>query len=105
VAKISYPTESTVSRPLLIEAKHLAALDVVFEEFLRSQETQAAPEAEDEGIRRKSERRRQPVRSVAVYLSGGRTIKSDSFNDVIKLPHVSGEVALGFTAYLRSDSA
>ncbi len=106
VAKISYPTETSVSRPLLIEAKHLAALDVVFEEFLQSQEAQAANRpAEDESGRRKSERRRQPVRSVDVYLSGGRTIKSDCFSDVIKQPHVSSEVALGFRAYLRTDSA
>jgi hypothetical protein len=100
VAKIVNPTNGAVGAPLLIEDTHLFALDKVFDDFIKDRTGDGEEAADDaEGAHARTRARRQ--RSVIIYLSKGRTVKSDSFSDAIKQPHVRDEEPLGFRAHLE----
>jgi hypothetical protein len=100
VAKIVNPTNGAVGPPLLIEDTHLFALDKVFDDFIKDRTRDGGETADDaEGAHPRVRARRQ--RSVIIYLSAGRTVKSDSFSDAIKQPHVRNEEPLGFRAHLE----
>jgi hypothetical protein len=85
MAQLVIPTNGAVGIPLLIEEKNLFALDKVFGDFV-------------DGL--KAANRSGFERSVIIYLSGGRTVKADSFADAIKQPHLTDEEPLGFRAHL-----
>jgi len=88
MAQIVIPTNGSVGVPLLIEEKHLVALDKVLEDFVSG---------------RKGTKRGDFERSVVIYLSAGRTVKAESFAEAIKQPHVIDEEPLGFRLYVEAD--
>jgi hypothetical protein len=81
---------------LLIEEKHLLALDKIFDDFV---EDRGNEEVDASSTHPKSSNRHK--RSVTIYLTAGRTVKSDHFADAIKQPHLSTEDPLGFRAHLE----
>jgi hypothetical protein len=100
MAKIVNPTNGAVGAPLLIEDTHLFALDKVFDDFIKDRTGEGEESAGDaEAAHPRGRARRQ--RSVIIYLSAGRTVKSDTFSDAIKQPHVRNEEPLGFRAHLE----
>jgi hypothetical protein len=88
MAQIVIPTNGSVGAPLLIEEKHLVALDKVLEDFVAE---------------RKRTKKGDFERSVVIYLTAGRTVKAESFADAIKQPHVTNEEPLGFRASVEGD--
>jgi hypothetical protein len=96
VARIINPTIGVVVSPLLIEESHLLALDKVFDDFVeekRNEEVDVAPTNSKTANRHK--------RSIIIYLSAGKTVKSERFADAIKQLGVDTEEPLGFRAYLE----
>jgi hypothetical protein len=86
VARIVHPTNASVAPPLLIEEGQLLALDKVLDDFIEDRED------------RSTERTK---RSVILYLSAGRTVKSTRFGDAIKQPNIGTEEPLGFRVQLE----
>ena len=96
MARILQPTNGVVVSPLLIQETHLLALDKIFDDFVedrKSEDEQAAATNSTVASRHK--------RSITIYLSAGRTVKSDHFADAIKQLPVSTEEPLGFRAHLE----
>ena len=88
MAQLVTPTSGSVDVPLLIEETNLLALDKVFDDFVEEHMAGGKHEV---------------VRAVVIYLSAGRTVKSERFADAIKQPHVVTEEPLGFRAHLQAD--
>jgi hypothetical protein len=120
MAKISYPTEKSTPGPWLIEMNHLTSVDGLFDEYqnkfredvladLRSQAERSltrggreyTPEQFQAEVRNLQSVYGRESRSVAVYLKGGKTIASDQFADLLRLPNMNGETAVGFRCDLR----
>jgi hypothetical protein len=106
MAILSYPTDSKISAPLLVDGDRLLALDQIIDQYLGKLKldseqraiarvarelTAAAPPATEKAIREVMERAREMTlalygaekRSVAIYLRGGKTITSDRFADAL----------------------
>lgn len=99
MAKIVNPTNGAVPVPLLIEDKHLLALDEVFDDFVKDKQGKDEQEEEVSEIGEpRSKTRTRPRRSVVFYLSGGRTVRAQRFAEAMTQPHVSGEEPIGFRA-------
>ena len=120
MAKISYPTEKSISGPWLIDADHLTALDGLFDEYLdkfRAEvhenlrslaERRLAERGQDHTPQQLQERIRdlqsiygRESRSVAIYLKGGKTVTSERFADLLTLPNMNEETAVGFRSDLE----
>jgi hypothetical protein len=115
MATLSYPTETRIDGPLLIEAGHLIALDDVLDQYtvrLRQERERRLLSRAEREVRehsslnetelhklvegRVSRADRTETRAVALYLPGGRTLTSDRFEEAINQPHVKEEMPLGF---------
>ena len=124
--RVSLPTDAEYTGPFLIEASQLFVLDAIINEYegkfqaaldeyldgLAEQEVQEAIGAGVEKniaeVRRAEFKARlkqyrgKEKKSLIVYLTGGRTISSDTFRNLVKQPHMENEVALGFSYSLRA---
>ncbi len=95
MARILQPTNGVVVSPLLIEEAHLLALDKIFDDFVEERNREEDPPAASAKVSGR------PKRSITIYLSAGRTVKSDHFADAIKQLPSSTEEPLGFRAHLE----
>ena len=95
MARIIQSTNGVVVSPLLIKETHLLALDKIFDDFVEDRNSE-----EDHITATNPKSTSRHKRSITIYLSAGRTVKSDRFADAIKQLPVSTEEPLGFRAHL-----
>jgi hypothetical protein len=122
MAHLSYPTELTIPSPLLIEQRHLTELDTVLDQYsgpLRDEQEQKIQGRIERALSRRQSNTdlpdvvRQKIeseiradyererRAVAVYLSGGRTLAANRFDEAINQPHLTNELPVGFRCDLE----
>jgi hypothetical protein len=125
MARLESPTSIDLAGPWLIEARHLLALDKLYDEYApRLEEArqawideqieeyveQDAPEgASADTVNRIRERIAPAIRGssrftrsrrASVYLSGGRTLQAERFSEILNHATVPNEVPLGFRSSL-----
>jgi hypothetical protein len=117
MAQLSYPTELTISAPILVDQTHLTSLDTVLDQYterLRDEQEARIQTRIERALRRRSddqissgEDRKQiesevraeyerERRGVALYLSGGSTLTANRFEEAINQPHLTRELPVGF---------
>jgi hypothetical protein len=124
VARISIPTQTAILAPLLIDGAQLKALDELIDRYverLRTEKEARIAEVVEERIREqrikesdiekeraswrqiveKSSSLSRDGRYVTIYLSGGRAVRAQRFNEAINHPVDEKEIPTGFRFYLR----